>query len=72
MDIALIILVVVGIFIAWGMLTKLFDAAEDEVSVLTATRKADHVKTLRDLDLTEADVKKAKANKKSLDSISFD
>lgn len=69
-------LLVLGLLVAVGVWYGVFrpvetlaKAADDEIQVLVAERKADHVKTLKGLSLTDEDVLAAKSNLDRLRSI---
>jgi len=68
--IGLVILVLVGVWYGFFRpVETAFKAIDDEVQVLAAERKADHVKTLKGISVTKEDVASAKANLNMLRSI---
>jgi hypothetical protein len=71
MEIAVIVLGLIGIWLVWDFVSKLLTAGEAEVDVLIDTRKVDHAEAYAkiDKDLTDAKVKAAKSGKAKLASL---
>lgn len=69
----LVVLAVIIVVAVWYGMFKpvetIAHAIDDEVSVLAAERKADHVATLKGISLTKEDVASAQANLEMLRSI---
>jgi len=68
----LVLAVIIAVAVWYGFfrpVETIARAIDDEVQVLAAERKADHVKTLKDINVSEEDVASAQANLGMLRSI---